>query len=178
MACAQEVLGASRLVKTFGREEHEQRRFLLHAMNWVRQHNTLASIGSGFDFTFGMSVTIGTAIALYIGIAHVKEGRLSLGDLLLLMAYMAQLAGPLDTVAKKLTELQSHLVGLRRAIAILDTAPLVMDRPDSTPLVKSKGHVAFRGVTFAYPSSPAVLRAPTPDPILRCVIVTTRDARC
>jgi ATP-binding cassette, subfamily B, bacterial len=158
VACAQEVLGASRLVKAFGREEHEQRRFLRHAMDWVRQHNTLASIGSGFDFTFGMTVTIGSAIALYIGIAHVKEGRLSLGDLLLLMAYMSQLAGPLDTVAKKLTELQSHLVGFRRALAILDTPPLVTDRSDPRPLVKAKGHVAFRKVSFAYPSSPQVLR--------------------
>jgi ATP-binding cassette subfamily B protein len=158
MACAQEVLGASRLVKAFGREEHEQRRFLGHAMNWVRQHNALASIGSGFDFMFGMTVTIGTAIALFIGIGHVKAGSLSLGDLLLLMAYMAQLAGPLDTVAKKLTELQSHLVGFRRALAILDTPPLVTDGPCSSRLIKSKGDVAFRGVTFAYRSSPPVLR--------------------
>jgi ATP-binding cassette, subfamily B, bacterial len=158
VACAQEVLGASRLVKAFGREEHEQRRFLGHAMNWVRQHNALASIGSGFDFLFGMTVTIGTAIALYVGITHVKAGGLSLGDLLLLMAYMAQLAGPLDTVAKKLTELQSHLVGFRRALAILDTPPLVTDRPIPQSLVRAKGHVAFRGVTFAYSASPAVLR--------------------
>jgi ATP-binding cassette, subfamily B, bacterial len=158
VACAQEVLGASRLVKAFGREEHEQRRFLDHAMNWVRQHNALASIGSGFDFLFGMTVTIGTATALFIGISHVKQGRLSLGDLLLLMAYMAQLSGPLDTVAKKLTELQSHLVGFRRALAILDTPPLVTDRPDSRPLLKAQGHVGFRGVTFGYPSSPPVLR--------------------
>ena len=42
VARAQEVLGASRLVKAFGREEHEQRRFLGHATNWVREHNTLA----------------------------------------------------------------------------------------------------------------------------------------
>jgi ATP-binding cassette, subfamily B, bacterial len=158
VACAQEVLGASRLVKAFGREEHEQRRFLGHAMNWVRQHNALASIGSGFDFLFGMTVTIGTATALYVGISHVKAGWLSLGDLLLLMAYMAQLAGPLDTVAKKVTELQSHLVGFRRALAILDTPPLVTDRPVPQPLVKAKGHVAFRGVTFAYAASPSVLR--------------------
>jgi ATP-binding cassette subfamily B protein len=158
VACAQEVLGASRLVKAFGREEHEQQRFLGHAMNWVRQHNALASIGSGFDFLFGMMVTIGTAAALFIGITHVKEGRLSLGDLLLLMAYMAQLAGPLDVVAKKLTELQSHLVGFRRALAILDTPPLVTDRPAATPLKKAKGHLAFKRVTFAYPSSPPVLR--------------------
>ena len=158
VACAQEVLGASRLVKAFGREEHEQRRFLGHAMNWVRQHNELASIGSGFDFVFGMAVTTGTAVALYIGVSHVTAGVLSLGDLLLLMAYMAQLGGPLDTVAKKLTELQSHLVGFRRALAILDTPPLVTDRPDSLQLGKAKGHVAFRGVSFAYPASPAVLR--------------------
>jgi len=158
VACAQEVLGASRLVKAFGREEHEQRRFLGHAMNWVRQHNTLASIGSGFDFMFGMTVTIGTAIALYIGITHVKAGSLSLGDLLLLMAYMAQLAGPLDIVAKKLTELQSHLVGFRRALAILDTPPLVTDRASPQLLVKAKGDVAFRRVTFGYSASPAVLR--------------------
>ena len=158
LACAQEVLGASRLVKAFGREEHEQRRFLEYAMDWVRQHNALASIGSGFDFMFGMAVTIGTAVALYIGVSHVKAGVLSLGDLLLLMAYMAQLAGPLDTVAKKVTDLQSHLVGFRRALAILDTPPLVTDRSDALCLKKAKGQVAFRGVSFAYPASPAVLR--------------------
>lgn len=49
-------------------------------------------------------------------------------------------------------------MGVRRALAILDTPPLVTDRPGSCRLVKSKGHVAFRGVTFAYPSSQAVLR--------------------
>ena len=56
---------------------------------------------AGLHFLFGMTITIGTAIALFIGISHVKAGRLSLGDLLLLMAYMAQLAGPLDTAGTK-----------------------------------------------------------------------------
>jgi ATP-binding cassette, subfamily B, bacterial len=158
VTCAQEVFGASRLVKAFGREEHEQKRFLGHAMNWVRQHNVLASIGSGFDFMFGMTVTIGTAIALFVGIDHVKSGRLSIGDLLLLMAYMSQLASPLETAAKKLAELQTHLVGFRRACAILDTPPVISDRPASRPLAKAKGHVGFRAVSFAYPHSPAVLR--------------------
>jgi ATP-binding cassette, subfamily B, bacterial len=158
VTCAQEVFGASRLVKAFGREEHEQQRFLRHAMNWVRQHNALASIGSGFDFMFWMTVTTGTAIALFVGIDHVKAGRLSIGDLLLLMAYMAQLAGPLETAAKKLTELQSHFVGFRRALAILDTPPVITEKPVPLRLAKAKGHIGFRGVSFAYPSSPAVLR--------------------
>lgn len=158
VTCAQEVFGASRLVKAFGREEHEQQRFLRHAMNWVRQHNTLASIGSGFDFMFGMTVTTGTAIALFVGITHVKAGSLSIGDLLLLMAYMAQLAGPLDIAAKKLAELHTHLVGFRRALAILDTPAVITERAASRSLAKAEGHIGFRAVSFAYPSSPAVLR--------------------
>lgn len=158
VTCAQEVFGASRLVKAFGREEHEQQRFLRHAMNWVRQHNALASIGSGFDFMFWMTVTTGTAIALFVGINHVKSGRLSIGDFLLLMAYMAQLAGPLEAAAKKLTELQSHFVGFRRALAILDTPPVITEKPVPLRLAKAKGHIGFRGVSFAYPSSPAILR--------------------
>jgi ATP-binding cassette, subfamily B, bacterial len=158
MACAQEVLGASRLVKAFGREEHEHRRFLSHAMAWVKQHNALASIGSGFDFMFGMTVAIGTATALIVGINHVKSGRLTMGDLLLLMAYMAQLSAPLDMAAKKLAELQSHLVGFRRALAILETPPLIIDGAVPCLSCKAKGSVAFRGVSFAYPNSPPVLR--------------------
>ena len=158
VTCAQEVFGASRLVKAFGREEHEQQRFLRHAMNWVRQHNTLASIGSGFDFMFGMTVTTGTAIALFVGITHVKAGSLSIGDLLLLMAYMGQLAGPLDIAAKKLVELHTHLVGFRRALAILDTPAVITERPASLSLDKAEGHIGFSGVSFSYPSSPTVLR--------------------
>ncbi|HJT19063.1 MAG TPA: ABC transporter ATP-binding protein [Nitrospira sp.] len=158
LACAQEVLAASRLVKAFGREDHEQRRFLSHAMDWVRQHNAIASIASGFDLKFGMTVAIGTAVALVIGLDHVKSGRISTGDLLLLMAYMAQLAGPLDTAAKKIAELQSHLVGFRRALAILAIPPVITDRPSCRPIDKAQGRIAFRAVSFAYPSSVPVLR--------------------
>jgi ATP-binding cassette subfamily B protein len=158
LACAQEVLAASRLVKAFGREDHEQRRFLRHAMDWVRQHNALASIGSGFDLKFGMTVATGTAVALVIGLDHVKSGRISTGDLLLLMAYLAQLSGPLDTAAKKIAELQSHLVGFRRALAILAIPPVITDRPPCRPLDKAQGRIVFRAVSFAYPSSVPVLR--------------------
>lgn len=158
IACAQEVLGASRVVKAFGREAHEHRRFLDHAMDWVRKHNSLASVASGFDFFFGMSVATGTAIALVVGVEHVKSGRVSMGDFLLLMAYMSQLAGPLDMATKKMAELQSCLVGFRRALAILDIPPVITDRPEARPLARARGSVAFKGVSFAYPGSAPVLR--------------------
>ncbi len=159
IACAQEVLGASRVVKAFGREDHEHRRFLDHAMDWVKKHNSLASVGSRFDFMFGMAVATGTATALVVGIDHVKSGRITMGDFLLLMAYMAQLSVPLDTATKKLAELQSCFVGFRRALAILDIPPVITDLPTARPLVRARGSVAFRSVSFSYPGAPAVLRS-------------------
>ncbi|HEY7533439.1 MAG TPA: ABC transporter ATP-binding protein, partial [Nitrospiraceae bacterium] len=158
VSCVQEVFGSPRVVKAFGREDHEHRRFLGHATEWVKQHNTLASIGSGFDFTFGMSVAIGTATALIVGIEHVKTGRLSMGDLLLLMAYMAQFSGPLDTATKKLADMQSYLVGFQRALAVLDIPPLMIDQPTARPVVRAQGRVAFRGVSFGYMGKAPVLR--------------------
>jgi ATP-binding cassette, subfamily B, bacterial len=158
MACAQEVLGASRVVKAFGREHHEHSRFLDHAMDWVKQHNSLAAVGSRFDFLFGMAVALGTATALVVGIDHVKSTRITLGDFLLLMAYTAQLSGPLDIATKKLAELQSCFVGFRRALAILDIPPVITDQPMARPLERARGSVAFRSVSFAYPGAPAVLR--------------------
>lgn len=158
IACAQEVLSASRVVKAFGREGHEHRRFLGHAMDWVKKHNSLASVGSGFDFMFGMAVATGTATALVVGLEHVKSGRLTIGDFLLLMAYAGQLAGPLDTATKKVAELQSSLVGLRRALALLDIPPLITDLPAPRSLHRARGQIAFRGVSYAYPGSTPVLR--------------------
>jgi ATP-binding cassette subfamily B protein len=108
---------------------------------------------------FSMAVAIGTATALVVGIDHVKSSRISMGDFLLLMAYMAQLAGPLDLATKKLAELQSCLVGFRRALAIFDIPPLIVDRPSARALPRARGSIAFRGVSYAYPGAGApVLR--------------------
>ncbi len=158
IACAQEVLAATRVVQAFGREEHEHRRFLAHATEWVHTHNSLASVASGFDFLFGMAVATGTAIALGVGLAHVKSGLVSMGDFLLLMAYMAQLAGPLDMATKKMAELQSCLVGFRRALSILEIPPKIVDHPGARPLRRARGSVAFKNVSFAYPGCPPILR--------------------
>jgi ATP-binding cassette subfamily B protein len=103
-------------------------------------------------------VALGTATALVVGIDHIKSGRITMGDFLLLMAYLAQFAGPLDTATKKLAELQSCMVGFRRALAILDIPPVIVDRPTARPIRRARGSIAFRGVSFAYPGAAPVLR--------------------
>src|SRR5439155_542429 len=74
------------------------------------------------------AIGIGTATVLYIGVRHVQAGTLTLGQLLLVIAYLAQLYRPLETVSKKVASLQASLAGAERAFAILDHA---IDVPES-----------------------------------------------
>jgi ATP-binding cassette subfamily B protein len=146
----QEVFGALRVVKAFGQEPREHARFLAHAYQWVRGHNGLARIGSGFDCSIGLVMACGTAAALFIGVQHVRTGSLTLGEFLLVMAYLSQLYAPLETVTKKIAELQSSLAGIERAFALLDQTPDVVDRPHACPIRRAIGAVAFQQVSFGY----------------------------
>jgi ATP-binding cassette subfamily B protein len=94
-----------------------------------------------------------------LGVRHVRAGVLSLGELLLIMSYMAQLYDPLRTISSKLPELQAWLVSLERAFALLDEIPEALDRPGARPLRRAQGDLTFENVSFAYGTGePPVLR--------------------
>jgi ATP-binding cassette subfamily B protein len=83
---------------------------------------------------------------------------LTIGGLLLVMAYLAQLYGPLTTISRKVATIQSHLASLDRAFAVLDTAPDVPERTGARELVRADGAVSFRNVSFGYAADRAILR--------------------
>lgn len=146
----QEVFGAFRVVKAFGQESREHARFVQQAYQWVRGHNRLAKIGSGFDCSISLVIACGTAAALFIGVRHVQTGVLTLGEFLLVMAYLSQLYGPLETVTKKVAELQSSLAGVERAFSVLEERPDIVERLDASPLCRSAGAISFEQVSFGY----------------------------
>jgi ATP-binding cassette subfamily B protein len=106
----------------------------------------------------GLTTAAGSAAVLVIGVQHVQAGHLTLGELLLVMAYLSQLYAPLKTLGKKAAGLQSHLASAERAFALLDAAPDVAEGPHARPLARAAGAVAFRGVSFAYGDHRPVLR--------------------
>ena len=98
----------------------------------------------------GLTTAIGTAAAIYIGVRHVQSGVLTLGSLLLLMGYLAQLYEPLRTISRRIASMQSHLASAERAFAILDSAPDVPERANALPLGRAAGAVRFERVSFGY----------------------------
>lgn len=149
-AIVQEVLGSMRVVKSFGREEHEHARFLHRSRRRMRELLRVSFLQGGFDLLIGTTVGIGAAATLYIGVMHVRSGLLTVGDLTLVIAYVAQLFEPLKNVSKKLADLQGAMAGAERAFSILDEVPDVTEKPHARPIARARGNVRFENVSFAY----------------------------
>ena len=157
LSIVQEVLGALRVVKAFGQEHREHERFveLADKGRWARLRLTLA------EGTFGLQVSvltvIGTAVVLFLGVRHVRMGVLTLGELLLVMGYLAQLYDPLKTLSKRTVGMQSKLASAERVYALLDDAPDVLEAREARPLARAGGAIEFRDVSFGYANGRMVL---------------------
>lgn len=158
MSVVQEALSAGRVVKSFGREEHEQRRFLTRASRRLWGQLDIAWLQSKFDLAIGVTVAAGTAAVLFLGVVQVKGGHLSTGELLMILAYQAQVYLPLKTISKKIGDLQSGLASAGRAFSLLDELPEVRERPHARRLERARGAFVFDDVSFAYEPGHDVLR--------------------
>ena len=152
-----EVLGSMRVVKAFGREDYEQSRFLHRSTRRMQELLRVSFLQGGYDLLVGVTIAVGTAVVLYVGAMHVKSGVLSLGDLLLVTAYIGQLYEPLKAMSKKIADLQGSLASAERAFALLDETPDVAERPNAKPLRRARGDVRFENVSFTYDGEHAVL---------------------
>ena len=158
LSVVHEVLGSLRVVRAFGQENREHGRFIQRSNEGMRARLRQAYLEGSYGIALALLTALGMASVLYIGVRDIEAGRLTLGDLLLVMGYLGQLYGPMRTVGRKMATLQSHLVGAERAFSLLDEEPDVVERPSARPLARASGAMAFRDVSFAYDNGqPAVL---------------------
>ncbi len=157
LSTVQEVLGSLRVVRAFGQEEREGERFERQADDGLRARLRASHAAGAFSLLVASTTTAGTAAVLFVGVRHVQSDALTLGNLLVVMAYLAELYAPIQSIAKNVGGLQAHLASAERAFALLDEDPDVAERPDARPLGRAGGEVELRDVTFAYDGGPAVL---------------------
>ena len=157
MSIVQEVLGALRVVKAFGQEAREEERFIRRSTEGMKVRLRLASLEGSFNVLVGLATAAGMAAVLLIGVRHVGAGVLTLGELLMVMAYMNQLYEPLKTISRKAATLQLHLASAERAFALLDEPSDVEERPNAQLLGRARGAIAFRNISFAYGKDRPVL---------------------
>jgi ATP-binding cassette subfamily B protein len=137
-------------VKYFNNETHEADRYdenLKHVENaQVKAQTTLAVLNLGQ----AVAVAAGVTAMMWRAAAGVVAGRLTIGDLVLVNAYLLQLSAPLFLLGMVYREVKQALTNMERLFGLLDEQPDVKDRPDAVPLVVTRPRVSFEGVHFGY----------------------------
>jgi ATP-binding cassette, subfamily B, bacterial len=156
MSVVTETLGALRVVKAFGQEDHEHGRYLARGDESVRAEMSAVRVESTLWLLVGVVLAAGTATVLYLGARHVEAGLLHAGQLIQVLAYLSQLYDPLKTMGSRATGVQKGLASLDRVFALLDTDVDVVERPRARALARAKGDVILDHVAFAYPQGRVV----------------------
>jgi len=157
MEVAQESLGASRLVKSYGQEERKNEQLVSHYNASLSAALKVQVDSAVYSLLVGVVTAAGLAAVLYIGIGHVQVGILTLGSLLVVNYYVTQLYTPLRNVGQSILDIQMSLTGVERYRAVLDEKPDVPESPNAIPLARAKGKIAFRNVSFEYTKDHPVL---------------------
>lgn len=145
-------------VKYFGNEEHEARRFdralTAYEKAGIRSANSLSLLNAGQ----GAIIAAGVTVIMVLAGAGVVEGRMTLGDFVLVNAYLIQLYMPLNFLGMVYRELRQSLIDMQAMFQLLEVNVEVPDSPGAGPLRVAGGEVQFDNVTFGYDPRRPILK--------------------
>ena len=162
----QQTLASIPLVQAFGREDLNRRRFEDLAGDAIDWSQRRAVVDSLFGMTNGLITTAGIAIVLLVGGRHVLSGTLSLGGLLVFLAYMRNLQTASEGLLGAYGTLKPVEASIDRVAEILFAEDGIQERPDAKPLderassgaLSNGGRIVrFDNVSFGYEPGRPVL---------------------
>jgi ATP-binding cassette subfamily B protein len=158
MSVIHEVLSSLRVVKAFGQEDNENRRFTSKADEAIKSQLKVAWSGSLFNLIVGVIFALATALFIYLGADYVHTGKMTLGALTLVLAYLSQVFGPLQSISKNLNGIQSSIASIERVFNLLDHEKDVVENPQAVHLIKAKGAFQYKNISFSYNDGKPILK--------------------
>jgi ABC-type multidrug transport system fused ATPase/permease subunit len=152
-----ETFGAMRLVKSFARERYELERYRGAGEQAMNARIAITWTQSLFSVVVSTITVLGTALVVIVGGRFVMTGKLSIGDLYIVINYLGAVYGPLSAIAHTTGQLQGAVAGAKRVRAMFALMPETVDDPDAIDARNVKGDIRFDDVAFTYPDGTAVL---------------------
>ncbi|HGM7030895.1 TPA: ABC transporter ATP-binding protein/permease [Serratia liquefaciens] len=145
-------------VKYFGNEDFEADRF-----NMSRRLYEYAAIKNQFSFTainLGQTaiISIGLIVMMAMAAQGIVQGRMTVGDFVLVNAYLLQLYQPLNFFGFIYAEVRQALIDMENMFDLLQEEQEIVDRPDATALQLRAGEVRFDSVSFGYDERRPILK--------------------
>jgi ATP-binding cassette subfamily B protein/subfamily B ATP-binding cassette protein MsbA len=153
----QQTLTGIPVVQAFGQEERESTRFTSFADAAIRTQQRSALLGSFNSLSSGLVTTLGAGVILWLGAQSVLASTLTLGSLLIFLAYLNSLQAQIKIFAGLYAAWQNLSASVNRVNEILDVAPEINEKPDAIALDRVRGDVRFENVGASYETNRVVL---------------------
>jgi len=145
-------------VKYFGNEAHEARRYDRAMQGYedaaIRTSTSLSVLNTGQTLIF----TIGLIALMLMAAYGVAAGALSVGEFVMVNAFMIQLSAPLNLLGSVYREIRQALVDMETMFGLIAVPPEVTDRPNAKDLKVNGGAIRFENVSFAYDPARGILK--------------------
>jgi ABC-type multidrug transport system fused ATPase/permease subunit len=151
LSIVHEAMSMLRVIVAFVREDYEYGRFRSQGAraNAARLRVTLRQ--ELFALAVNVTSAVGTALVVWYGAHLALQRRLTVGELLVVLAYIGSVYKPLEAISGTIGMLQDGLINLQIAFDLLDRAPDIRDAPGAKAIARSSGGVRFERVGFEYP---------------------------
>jgi ATP-binding cassette subfamily B multidrug efflux pump len=146
----QENLSGIRVVKSFVRRDHENRRFEGANLELYGTSLRVTQLLSVFFPIIMSLLNLGTVAIIYYGGLQVFAGQTSVGQIMAFINYLFSTMFPVLMLSMMAGQISASNASAGRIMQILDSAPEVQDRTDATALEEMRGEVVFEDVTFSY----------------------------
>ena len=144
-------------VKYFGNERHELARYNASLERWedaaVKSQTSMSALNVGQAGIIAAGVTL----VMLLASKGVVAGALTIGDLVLINAFLLQLFIPLNFLGIVYSQLKHSIADMRAMFDVLELQPEIQDRTDAVALDVGRGDVRFDRVSFAYDSERPIL---------------------
>ncbi|HOV31135.1 MAG TPA: ABC transporter ATP-binding protein, partial [Anaerolineaceae bacterium] len=144
-------IGGALLVKLFGKQQDETKRFSTYAREVHDLGIRRATTARSFMVLLSVLMAIGTALVWGLGGSMVIAGVITLGTIIAFASYLAQLYGAFQALVNAPVEFATSLVSFERVFEVLDLEPDIQDPAEPIRLEKVRGQISFEGVWFKYP---------------------------
>jgi ATP-binding cassette, subfamily B, bacterial len=153
------AMSSIKVVQAFTKEEEEHRRFMGASRASLQATLKLYGWQTFYSAVVNGVIAAGTALVLYVGASAVLSGRLSLGQLIVFISYLAQLYAPVNQITQSWGLIAGARIGARRCFEVLDIEADLKDGTRTFSVAGARGAVEWRQVSFRYQPQMPVLNS-------------------
>jgi ATP-binding cassette, subfamily B, heavy metal transporter len=145
-------------VKYFGAERREAARYDSSMAGYEKAAVQTATSLAWLNVGQTVIISTGLVSVMVMAALGVQRGTLTVGDFVMVNAYMIQITMPLNFLGTVYREIRQALVDMGAMFDLLEQPSEVVDRPGARRLEVTEGRIEFRGVAFSYETERAILR--------------------